>query len=1010
MKGTGNTMNNFVPIFLSQSYQDTWDDYMHSLSSESFPVWDYVILTASNEDQAEGYRMQISQRINYLPVRTHFAVIPDEGGVRVGSGGATLSVLRYIHDCEHKKGRDDFKGLRILVIHSGGDSKRVPSYSALGKLFSPVPHKLPDGRSSTLFDEFMIVMSSVPSRIREGMLLLSGDVLLLFNPLQIDFSGRGAAAISFKERVETGKNHGVFLNGEHNIVRKFLHKQTIETLMQEGAVNENQCVDIDTGAVIFSIEILNALYSLITTEKFYHTYVNDRVRLSLYGDFLYPLAEDSTLENYYLEKPEGSFCLELHDARSVLWKTLRPFRLKLLRLAPAKFIHFGTTREILALMCGGTEEYEALSWTNKVNSSINGKTAGYNSVLSDKAQIGKDCYLEVSHVHSKATVGNHVLLSYIDIHDETVPDNVVLHGLKQKNGRFVCRIYGVEDNPKESKIFGIELDTIIKTFDMDPAILWDSEDHSLWMAKLYPECANVPEAVSAALDLYNLISYADKSRSSNAESLSVLEKNQKMETWKVSERKSLSSGFDNADSESLISWNGRMQELVRMDEIGKDICSQKPARETGKIEYLTTLQKKWLDKRFIRNDFFENIRLNYYLGTALGGKTGDSYIEASFRTISDTILNDAMNLLQYNESCKIVMDKHTVKLPLRVNWGGGWSDTPPICCEIGGTVLNAAISLNGELPVEVQLIRTPEKKIIFDSRDMDVHGEFDSLTPLQETGDPYDPFALQKACLLACGVIPKKGGNLETILTRLGGGFEMHSEVTNVPKGSGLGTSSILSAACVKAVFEFLGIQYTEADLYSHVLAMEQIMSTGGGWQDQVGGVTKGIKFITSQPGIRQKLNVEHLEISPETKIELNERFCLIYTGQRRLARNLLRDVVGRYVGNEPDSLYAMNEIQKVAALMRFELLRGNVDAFAELLEQHWELSKKVDAGSTNTLIEQIFASIDNLIEGRMVCGAGGGGFLQVILKKGITKEMVHKRLKEVFQDNPVDVWECELV
>lgn len=354
--------------------------------------------------------------------------------------------------------------------------------------------------------------------------------------------------------------------------------------------------------------------------------------------------------------------------------------------------------------------------------------------------------------------------------------------------------------------------------------------------------------------------------------------------------------------------------------------------------------------------------------------------------------------------------KGTVNLPLRVNWGGGWSDTPPICCEMGGTVLNAAISLNGELPVEVTLIKIPEKKIVFDSRDMDVHGEFDSIEELQKTGDPYDPFALQKACLLACGIIPSEGGSLDEILTRLGGGFEMHSEVTNVPKGSGLGTSSILSAACVKAVFEFMGISYTEEELYAHVLVMEQIMSTGGGWQDQVGGVTNGIKYITSKPGLDQQLRVEHIELQPETKKELNERFCLIYTGQRRLARNLLRDVVGRYVGNEPDSLYALNEIQKVAALMRFELERGKIDEFADLLNYHWELSRKVDAGSTNTLIDQIFLSIEDLIDAKMVCGAGGGGFLQVILKKGVQKADVHKRLKDVFQDNPVDVWDCEII
>lgn len=156
--------------------------------------------------------------------------------------------------------------------------------------------------------------------------------------------------------------------------------------------------------------------------------------------------------------------------------------------------------------------------------------------------------------------------------------------------------------------------------------------------------------------------------------------------------------------------------------------------------------------------------------------------------------------------------------------------------------------MNGELPVEVTLEKIPEKKIVFDSRDMDVHGEFETIEPLQKTGDPYDPFALQKACLLACGIIPVHGGDLAKILTRIGGGFEMHSEVTNVPKGSGLGTSSILSAACVKAVFEFMGIEHTESDLYAHVLAMEQIMSTGGGWQNQVGGVVNGIKYITSEP------------------------------------------------------------------------------------------------------------------------------------------------------------------
>ena len=975
-------MNNLFSLFLSQSYQDCWDDYERSVKSAAFPVWDYIVLTASDEQQAVGFRKQIEERRAFLPARTRFAVIPDRDDKRVGSGGATLSVLRYLHEQA-----GDFDNLRVLVIHSGGDSKRVPQYSALGKLFSPVPHQLPNGRISTLFDEFLICMSSVPSRMREGMLILSGDVLLLFNSLQIDYSGGGAAAISFKENVETGKDHGVFLYGEDGNVRRFLHKQTVETLRTCGAVNESNCVDIDTGAVIFSREMMEALYSLVADAADYDRLVNDTVRLSLYGDFLYPLATDSTLEQFYAEKPEGTFCDALTEARTSVWNVLRPYRLNLLRMAPAKFIHFGTTKEILGLMGGGVAEYRNLGWNNQVGSSIRREDcAGYNSVLSSRANIGENCYLEVSFVHSRARVGSNVVLSYIDIHDETIPDDVVLHGLKQRNGRFVARIYGILDNPKENRLFGRDLDELSLRLGMD---LWGDGPHTLWDAALYPEKDTIQEAVAAALELYEIVMHGAP-----------------CEAWKATLRKSLRSGFQAADPDAIIAWNRRMRELVQMDEISKAIRSRIPAAQLRPLGALTAIQREWLKKRLSTADFSERMRLHYYLGRALDS---DAEIQQCFRTIQQTILESTIQNLRYNECARIVRDRQTVKLPLRVNWGGGWSDTPPYCNEHGGTVLNAAILLNGERPVEVTLEKIPERKIVFDSRDMDVHGEFDSIEPLQKTGDPFDPFALQKACLLACGIIPQTGHRLEEILERLGGGFVMHSEVTNVPKGSGLGTSSILSAACVKAVFEFMGIAYTEDDLYDHVLAMEQIMSTGGGWQDQVGGMTPGVKYTTSMPGVAQSLKVSHIALSDATKAELNERFALIYTGQRRLARNLLRDVIGRYVGNEPDSLFALNEIQRVAALMRFELERGNVDAFAELLDYHWTLSQKVDQGSSNTLIQQIFSSIDDLIDGRLVCGAGGGGFLQVVLKKGVSREDVHHRLKSVFYDGPVDVWNFEL-
>ena len=108
--------------------------------------------------------------------------------------------------------------------------------------------------------------------------------------------------------------------------------------------------------------MLDSLWSLISVDfvfspSLYSKFVNDRVRLSLYGDFQYPLATDSTLESFYTEKPEGEYSPELKECRTQLWSVLRGYPLKLLRLAPAKFIHFGTTKEILELMTGGVENY-----------------------------------------------------------------------------------------------------------------------------------------------------------------------------------------------------------------------------------------------------------------------------------------------------------------------------------------------------------------------------------------------------------------------------------------------------------------------------------------------------------------------------------------------------------------------------------------------------------------------------------------------------------------------------
>ncbi|MDD3403522.1 MAG: L-fucokinase [Hespellia sp.] len=1008
-------------LFLRQSYLDSWEDYERSLRKRNFIVWDYVVLTASNEDQAENYRQQIQERKekHLLPEGTKYVVLSDPDGKRVGSGGATFNVLKYISEQDEEDGVvNHFENKRILVIHSGGDSKRVPQYSACGKLFSPVPRELPNGRPSTLFDEFMVGMSGIPSRIKEGMLILSGDVLLLFNPLQIDFQYHGAAAISIKEPVSTGKNHGVFLNDGKDEVQCFLHKQTEEKLSDMGAVDQHGNVDLDTGAVILDSKLTAALFGLISTdgvadEKKFGEFVNERARISFYGDFLYPLAKEATLEDYYKEAPEGSFCQELKVCRTKIWNQIHEYGMKLLCVSPAEFIHFGTTRELLQLVTKDVEDYEFLNWQSRVLTNAEGELefATNNALISKDAEIGSGSYIENSYVLGNAKVGKNSIISNIRLMDKVVPDDVVMHGLRLKNDCRVCRIYGVLDNPKgtyedDAPFLGTTLKQFISDNGLDTADVWKDEEGYLWFANLYPECETMEEAIYFAEVLYRMAKgCAD---------------GQEIAKWKQTKRASLYSSFNEAANLNITPWQTLLADEVLVERYisrVKDGVYYKDAIRVFGVAGVTDKQYELLMQRAVEEEFSTEIRIYYNLSRFMKEHNvhyGSVYYEKleskCFDYIQKVIFENGKQKIKNSGNYHIAKDAVDVKLPVRVNWGGGWTDTPPHCNEKGGVVLNAAIKLKGTLPIQVSVHRLDQLQVEFESEDIGVFTTIHSAAEIQNCHNPYDHYALHKAALIACGIIPVEGDcDLEKILEKLGGGIYLSTKVVGVPKGSGLGTSSILSGACVKAIFEFLGENLSDDALYEIVLCMEQIMSTGGGWQDQVGGITPGIKYITTKPGINQDIKVQNVVLADETMKKLQERFALIYTGQRRLARNLLRDVVGGYISGRKESVEALAKMKRMAALMKFELEEGNVDEFAKLLNEHWELSVQLDGGSTNTCIDQIFVACEDLIDGKFISGAGGGGFLQVIMKKGVTREQLSHRLRGIFGDSGVDVWECEL-
>lgn len=1000
--------------FLRQSYIDAQESYQLLLSNNKNSNWDWVVITASNEHQAKAYELQLKNRKEkgYLPVNTQFIIVPDLGGKRIGSGGATLNVIKYITE---KVGIDNLEKQKILIIHSGGDSKRIPQYSACGKLFSPIPRILSTGEYSTLFDELLMSVSRIPSRISAGMLILPGDTEVLFNPLQLELLSCDAAALSIKTNIIEGKEHGVFIGGANNIVQKFLHKQSESILRSSHAVDSKDNVDIDTGCIWFGHTLVRELANLffinnIYDEEQFLKFVNDKVRLSFYADFVSPLSEEMTWEEYKKEKPEGSFSEELLICRKKLWNIFHKYKMSLVRMMPAKYIHIGRTVELFRLMVHEIYHYHYLDWEKQLLCNIENKAqySGINSLVEPTVQISDECYIENCILKGMTTVPQNTILSGIIANDIKIPKNVVLHTLKLKNGKYVCRIYGLEDNPKgsvDSEFLQSSLRELCKKTKLDINELCNEIPLSIWNAKIYMESDTSELAVEKALLLHRIIT----GKATDSE----------IQLWKNGKRYSLQESFEYADVEYIILMQEKIKQKVFVQNCitkiksGENVCKVFDEKILSEEEL-----KQILDFTNKEIDIF--LKMKLYLGLSYICKKYNCKIDAidtekfedmAYEVVKNNILNTVFEKHTIKKERKqFVVDKVEVELPVRVNFCGSPSDAAPYCLEYGGTMLDGTLLLKGKMPIKatIQKIKEPIIKLI--STDLKSEICCTKIEEIQNCGNPYDTFALHKAILVATSLIPQNTmQTLEEICTILGGGFILTTSV-NVPKGSGLGTSSILAAAAIKAVHEMMGQKVSDDVIYAEVFATEQLMNTGGGWQDQAGGLTAGIKFMYTKPGIYQEIKIDTIYLEERIKKELENRFALIFSGQRRLAKNVLREEMNKCLSNDKQSLDIVEEIRTLCLLMRFELEQGNIKKFGKYITKQFELIKQLDKGASNTYIEYIFDCCDDLIDGKSICGAGGGGFLQVILKEGVSKDTLKKRIEECFENCGVEVWDSSFI
>ena len=591
-----------------------------------------------------------------------------------------------------------------------------------------------------------------------------------------------------------------------------------------------------------------------------------------------------------------------------------------------------------------------------------------------------------------------------------VPENILMHALRLQGGKYVCRICAISDNPKNSadgEFLGTTLRQLIKKNGLQETQLWEGNSRSIWEAKLFAEADTLAEAQENAFVLYRLAhGYASEKDA---------------EEWISKRRYSLKDSYPEADIEAELAWQERIRSKVRLENFLDGICRGNEQKEMlsvlgrmTKEEYMTLWEKVQ------QSEFPLNMRLALALSdyrkmyaSEKGWENIPStgyFEDVTYAKLSDCIEEATRKHYVVPKNWCFAKERAEVKLPVRVNFCGSPSDAAPYCLEHGGTMFTGTLLLKGEYPIFAVAERLEEPCIILESIDLKQRVKYTSLSDVLNCGDLNDGFALYKAVFRAMGLFEAEETiSMTAFCNRIGGGLSLTTSV-QVPKGSGLGTSSLVIAACIKACAEVFGIQADPDYIYAHTFLTEQLMTTGGGWQDQVAGYTPGLKLIKSMPGEYQKMEIESVCMSEETAKELQERFVLIFSGQRRLARNVLREELNQCIRNDKMVMQAMDRIRNICVLMKFEVERGNITAFANYMTEQFELVKTIDKGASNTCIEYIFDACEDLIDGKSICGAGGGGFLQVVLKKGVTKEELKQRVQSVFMDCGVEVWDTTLI
>ena len=911
-------------------------------------------------------------------------VTSDPEGAQLGSGGGTAYIL---HQALRASGVDNWSDWlqqdRKLLIHGSGESRRLPAYAAPGKPLTPMP--IIEGLSGqrpgqTLLDfqrrSYERFFLHAPESYR--LMIACGDVLVENDTWLPTYPSVDCLIVGLRASHKEARQHGVLVCGrDTGNLLSFLQKP--DTAQLE-ALDDTSSFYLDSGVWLLTEKAVMSLLGQCGWDEQSGQFRGEHPdNYDLYGEFGLALGTTPSAPN---------------AAVSALSAASLPLR-------HGRFYHFGTNRSLL----GSVQQLNraAREPTSFGDSAMQADAPPVQlnaTVEADLSANNRYIWIENAHIPATWTLRQRHVLTGIPKNDWQldVPIGVCLDIAPVGKRDYCIRPYGFDDTfrgPLASETtlwMGQPLSSWMSKRGLQIEQILPTPTDDIQDAPLFPVLSNVADA--GPLVQWLIAENPDDDATSR-------------DAWLAAARVSNRMLLTEANLERMSA--DRLAHRTQRDPLSQSFIEKHWAwldlkatadnvldTEVSGLLAVDDDEEPQLDLGYVHTQMFRN-----HLATQHKQDLGPNHADAA-ASLRSLLIEEA--ILQSVEPQRNVLDDQIVwaRSPIRIDIAGGWSDTPPFCLERGGRVVNLAVDLNGQPPIQVfaKICATPH--IVIRSIDLGLDETIHDFETLSEFGELGGGFGIARAALSLAGFDPRfyRGTPFATLSEmlqeRMGGGIEL-SLLAAVPKGSGLGTSSILAATVLGALGELCGLGWDKNDIFTRTLVLEQLLTSGGGWQDQIGGVTSGLKLIETEPGLRQNATVRGLPDAFFANQYVNRSVLLYYTGITRVAHDILGEIVSGIFLNSARHITLIQEIAYNADFAADALQRHDWDGFCESIRRSWALNQMLDSGTNPPAVQEIIDKVSPHLAACKLLGAGGGGYLLMIANDSEDGA----RIKEVLDETP---------